>query len=214
MTDPQPRIFTPHDAGYPVALHADLGAQAPQQLSIWGDSTILQRPLLSLFCSVACPGDVILALYDLAINLRDAGVPVISGFASPMERECEHFLRRGQQPLIQVLARSGERLRISHDVQERLDAGRLVLISPFSGTPRRLTKSTAWTRNICAAALSSAVLIAHASLHGETARLAALVQTWHTPILTLQSTENADLIAHGAHVVTPTDIASWWPLTP
>ena len=41
---------------------------------IWalGDVSILQRPLLGCFCSVKCPGELILRTYDLARALRDA----------------------------------------------------------------------------------------------------------------------------------------------
>ena len=61
---------------------------------------ILERRLLGLFCSTKCPGDAILQTYDLVRALRDAGVAVIGGFHSPMEKECLDLLLRGNQPIV------------------------------------------------------------------------------------------------------------------
>ena len=62
-------------------------------------------PNLALFCSVKCPGKLIMDTYDLAQHLRDIGVTVISGFHSPMEQECLHILLRSPNPVIWCLAR-------------------------------------------------------------------------------------------------------------
>ena len=53
-----------------------------------GNQSILDADLTALFCSGQFPGDVILKMCDLARAMRDAGVPVIGGFQSPMEKEC------------------------------------------------------------------------------------------------------------------------------
>lgn len=50
-----------------------------------GDLNILNQQSLALFCSVKCPGNLILQTYDLAQRLRKSGVTVIGGFHSPME---------------------------------------------------------------------------------------------------------------------------------
>ena len=71
-----------------------------------GDVKILSTPLLGLLCSIRCPGRVIVQTYDLARTLRDAGVPVIGGFHSPMEKECLDFLLCGKQPVVVCPARS------------------------------------------------------------------------------------------------------------
>ncbi len=92
-------------------------ARAPhdlEQRTLWaiGDAQILNVGLLALFCSVRCPGDLILKTYDLARTLRDAGVPVIGGFHSPMEKECLRLLLRGQQPVVVCPARNIENMRV------------------------------------------------------------------------------------------------------
>src|SRR5690348_12573481 len=103
---------------------------APQAITARGDLAILQRPALALFCSIACPGDVILQTYDLARDLRDAGVTVAGGFHAPMERECLHLLLRGTQPIVVCPAR---------EWRAPLAEGRLLLLSPFGEGSRRAT---------------------------------------------------------------------------
>ena len=63
-----------------------------QPPSTIGNASILDADLTALFCSGQCPGDVILKMCDLARAMRDAGVPVIGGFLSPMEKECLRLL--------------------------------------------------------------------------------------------------------------------------
>ena len=53
-----------------------------------GNQELLQAQKLALFCSRKCPGNLILKAYDLARSLRDAGTTVISGFHTPVEKEC------------------------------------------------------------------------------------------------------------------------------
>jgi hypothetical protein len=69
----------------------------------------VQGHLLALFCSRKCPGSVILRAYDLAVALRDAAVPVIGGFQTPMEREMLAVLLRGTQPVTVVDARNARK---------------------------------------------------------------------------------------------------------
>ena len=66
-----------------------------QQVWAIGNLQILEQPLLGFFCSTKCPGEIILRTYDLAIALREAGVPMIGGFHTPMEKECLALLLRG-----------------------------------------------------------------------------------------------------------------------
>jgi hypothetical protein len=54
--------------------------------------------MTALFCSARCPGSVILRAYDQAAQWRDTGHCVISGFHSPVEKECLRILLRGEPP--------------------------------------------------------------------------------------------------------------------
>src|SRR5579883_2639216 len=99
---PLPRVA----AEYPAQLLGVLGEHAPIRCLTLGNRKTLTQPLLALFCSERCPGDLIIKASDAATALRDAGVPVVSGFHSPVERECLRILLRGTQPVVICPARS------------------------------------------------------------------------------------------------------------
>ena len=67
--------------------------------------SILDADLITLLCSQGCLGDVIFKMYDFARAMRDADVPVIGGFQSPMEKECLRLLLRGDQLIVVCPAR-------------------------------------------------------------------------------------------------------------
>src|SRR3990170_8887096 len=85
---------------YPATLIRYLGDKAPDALWALGNLDLLRQRAMALFCSVKCPGDLILKTYNLAQGLRNEGVAVMGGFHSPMEKECFELLLRGKQPVI------------------------------------------------------------------------------------------------------------------
>jgi len=96
------------DSSFPTSL------DGTQYKNVWtiGEAAILDRPLLALFRSKRCPGKAILDTYDVARSMRDAGIAIVSGFHSPMERECLEFLLHGDQPVAVCPARSIERMLV------------------------------------------------------------------------------------------------------
>jgi predicted Rossmann fold nucleotide-binding protein DprA/Smf involved in DNA uptake len=189
-------------------LRAYLGACAPEAIFSLGNLDILERKPLALFCSVKCPGNLILKTYDLARELRDKGVTVISGFHSPMEKECLSLLLRGKQPVIWCPAKRlpAPRLRqagltgkgIPKDCNSALSEGRLLVLSPFDERVARATEETALFRNEFVAALAERVFVAHAVHESKTEALCRNVLKWRKPLLTFDDPENAALVALGA----------------
>lgn len=84
------------DKDYPAVLQNRLGVAAPAQLYAMGNVAVLQQRLLGLICSIKCPGSIILKTFDTIRALRDAGVTMVGGFLSPMERDCLDILLRGK----------------------------------------------------------------------------------------------------------------------
>jgi predicted Rossmann fold nucleotide-binding protein DprA/Smf involved in DNA uptake len=146
-----------------------------------GNLEILTEHKVGLFCSVRCPGDAIIGAYNAARNLRDDGVTVVSGFHSPVEKECLRILLLGKQPVIICPARALTRMRIPVEWRSTFDNGRLLLLSPFEKSPRRSDTRSARRRNELVAALSDEVLIVHAEPGGSIARIFVLVDRWHIP---------------------------------
>ena len=166
-----------------------------------GNQALLNADLTALFCSQQCPGDVILKLYDVARAMRDAAVPVIGGFQTPMEKECLRILLRGDQPIVISPARGIETMRIPREWRRPLDQGRLLILSPFPPALRRPTAASAAQRNEFVADHADRVLIAHAAPGGKTEAFARRLAESGKPLLTLNSPANANLVALGAEVM-------------
>lgn len=176
-----------------------------RSLASVGNLDILKSNVLALFCSVRCPGKLILQTYDLAVALRNAGVTVISGFHSPMEKECLALLLRGIQPVVGCPARSIELMRIPPEWKAPLDDGRLLVLSPFEEKDRRATAHTAQVRNQLVATLVDEVFVAHAAPGGKTEQFCRDILLAGKPVLTRDDPDNANLITLGANPIRPTD---------
>ncbi|MGH2562528.1 MAG: hypothetical protein ACRDJH_26000, partial [Thermomicrobiales bacterium] len=163
-----------------------------------GNLTILESPLLALFCSTKCPGRLIIQTSDLARALRDVGIAVVSGFHTPMERECLDLLLRGSQPVVLCPARGIQQMRVPPAWKAPLAAGRLLVLSPFDPKHHRPTRDLAAARNAFAASLAARVLIAHAAPGGQTEQFARALIAQGKPVLTFDDPHNANLLALGA----------------
>ncbi len=173
----------------------------PPEMAHRGNLRLLDEPLTALFCSNRCPGDLILKTYDIARALRDAGVPVIGGFQTAMERECLRLLLRGKQPIVVCPARGIDNMRIPRDWRPALDDGRLLILSPFPATARRPRAEFASRRNDLVASPASRVFIAHAAPGSKTEAFARKLIESGKPLLTLDSPGNACLVEMGARTV-------------
>src|SRR5262245_62124899 len=109
---PTPIMLTPTSPHFPPALRSGTLLAPCPQLWALGKLDILTMPLLGFICATRCPGNIILRTYDLALALGEAGVPVIGGFHTPIEKECLEVLLRGQQPVVICPALTIERLRL------------------------------------------------------------------------------------------------------
>ena len=177
------------------------------ELVVLGDPALLSTKPLALFCSVRCPGRLILQTYDLAQALRAAEAAVISGFHSPMEKECLNLLLRGSQPVIVCPARGIEQMRVPAGWRASLDRGRLLVVSPFPNGPKRADASLATRRNEVVAGLAEEVFISFAAPGGRMESFAHTVLAAGKPVLTFEAEENRSLIALGA---TPVTQKRWW----
>jgi len=168
-------------ANFPPALRGSNGTAVFPQIWALGNLTILEKRLLGFFCSIKCPGEIILQTYDLVRALRDASVPVVSGFHSPMEKECLTLLLRGTQPVIICPARSIERMRVPTAWKVPLEENRLLILSPFTVKQRRATADLSEKRNAFVAALADKIFVAHAALGARPNNSAVSCCVWENP---------------------------------
>ena len=149
-----------------ASAHGRLG-----DLSAIGDPAILSSRKLAIFCSVRCPGRLLIATYDLARGLQDVPFSVIGGFHSPMEKECLSILLGVARPIIVCLARGFSGMRLPRSWRQPLAQRRLLLVSACADSVRRPTATSAGLRNRIAAALADQILIAHAHPGSKTENL-------------------------------------------
>ena len=101
-------------------------------------------------------------------------------------------------------------MRIPNAWKTPLVEGRLLLLSPFAEKLRRATANLAQKRNEFVAWLAGTVFVVYAAPGSKTEHFCHDVFSWGKPLLTLESDENANLLALGARPVRPENISAQW----
>jgi predicted Rossmann fold nucleotide-binding protein DprA/Smf involved in DNA uptake len=174
-----------------------------KRLKTVGDASVLDDPMVALFCSVKCPGKLILDTYDLAKHFRSEGITVISGFHSPMEQECLRILIRSPHQTVWCLARGIYRQipKTPVDCRTAVAEDRLVMVTSFPDTMTYITKETAIQRNRLVAELASAIVVAHAAPGSKTENFCHELLSMGKPLYTFDHPDNKGLIAAGARTL-------------
>ncbi|MGH9326721.1 MAG: DNA-processing protein DprA [Terriglobia bacterium] len=172
------------------------------EVEAFGDESLLGRRKLALVCSQKCPGDVILKTYDFARLVRESGIAIVSGFHSPIENDCLPILLRGRGPVIIVQAHRLSNSRLPREWQKAINAGRLLLLSPFREKDKRATAALAAERNRFVAAISDEMLIPYAAPGSKTEALALDLLKSGKRVFTF-SNRPGPLLFAGAHLVAP-----------
>jgi predicted Rossmann fold nucleotide-binding protein DprA/Smf involved in DNA uptake len=183
-----------------------LGGKTPRTLYALGDPGILDHRLVGLICSVQCPGSIVIKTFDMVRRLRDAGIVMVGGFHSPMEKDCLDLLLRGSRPVIVCPASRLRNLKLGREACGAIDQGRLLVLSCFGQEARRMTSAQAIIRNDLVATLSSALIIPHAGRQGSTMATMHRSLGFGCPVFTFADEANADLIAAGAEVIRDAEI--------
>jgi len=207
------QIISPENPAYPPGLKTCIAFKSPPTLTAIGNFSLLQKTaigsavpeVIALFCSKRCPGDLILKTYDLAQALRDAEIPVISGFHTPIELDCLKILLRGTQSfaqrclgqIIHCPARSLHKMSFSPEQKQAMVENRLLLISPFSASYPRVTAELAGKRNEMIGAIAHTIFIAYAAPDSKTLTFAQRLIATGKSVLTFDSSINPLLQAQG-----------------
>lgn len=150
-------------------------------MDYFGNKTILNQYKIGFLCSRKVPASIILKTYDWAIEQRDKGTCVVSGFHSKIEKDVFDILVKGTQPIILILAR-GMMKRWDKQIIKLVNERRLLIISPFSEKVKRPTKNTALKRNKVISEISDQIFIPYAKEGG----IVDEIQKMFCPIITLK----------------------------
>ena len=109
-----------------------------------GNKDLLNLPKTAFLASNTISSETVLRCYDWATEMSRQGRCVVSGFSSKLEKDVLHFLLKGNQPIIIVLARQMYKV-VPADLKEALEQNRLLII-PTSQAVRQ-SRATALARN-------------------------------------------------------------------
>lgn len=109
-----------------------------------GNKDLLRLKKVAFLASNTISSRTVLKVYDWATDMRNRGECVVSGFCSKLEKDVLHFLLKGSQPIILVLARRMYKT-VPLILQEALKENRLLIISVSVSV--RQSKITALERN-------------------------------------------------------------------
>jgi len=109
-----------------------------------GNQELLKLKKTAFLASSTISSETVLRCYDWATEMRNRGECVVSGFSSKLEQDVLHFLLKGSQPIIIVLARRMYKV-ILDELKEPLAQNRLLIISVSNAI--RQSKVTAMARN-------------------------------------------------------------------
>lgn len=167
------------------------------ELHFKGNEELLNYPKTAFFCSRDCPAGVISKSYDWAIEQKKLGNCIISGFHSQIERDVLHFLLKGEQPVIMVLARSLYKKITDSELKQGLEKGNLLIVSTFKKTVKRASSRTARKRNERMIELADDIMVAYASPKGSVSKLIHKMKASRKLLYTIDAEENNRLVKNG-----------------
>ncbi len=130
-----------------------------------GNKELLKLNKTAFLCSRKVPASIILKCYDWAIEQREKGTCVISGFHSQIEKDVLYYLLKGNQPIIVALAR-GLKQKLEPEFIKPMEEGRLLIITPFQNEVKKITQQTAYIRNMMMIKLSDKIIVGYIQSEG------------------------------------------------
>ena len=172
-----------------------------ETLYFLGNRDILNLHKTAFLCSRKYPASIVLKSYDWAIMQREEGRCVISGFHSTIEKDIFGYLVKGTQPVILALAR-GLKNRWLKEVLDLIDKERLLVITPFDTSVKRVVRETAIKRNELMVQLADEILIAYASPKGNLESIVKKYQHTNKRICCFNVLNNDHIIKQGVEPIT------------
>lgn len=131
-----------------------------------GNQDILKYHKIGFLCSQRCTASAVLACFDWAKEQREKRQCVIIGNHSQIERDVFDILIKGVQPIILVLARGLMKVWDAR-VIEAIAQERLLVVSPFDSSIKRVSRKTAEIRNQKIIELSDKLVIGYKTEGGQ-----------------------------------------------
>lgn len=131
------------------------------QIEYLGNRKLLESRKVAFLCSRTVGSGAILRCYDWATQMADSNNVVIGGFQSKIEKDVLHFLLKGKQPVIIVIARQMYK-ELPNELTNPMNEGRLLIIST-SPNAVRVSKDTANKRNLYISEMADEIVFGYIS---------------------------------------------------
>lgn len=141
-----------------------------KELEYLGNKDLLKKKKWGFLASRQVASNEVLLCYDWATERSKSGDCVVSGFSSKMEKDVLHFLLKGEQPVIMVLARQMYKV-VPADLKEALEQNRLLIISTSNAA--RQSRATALARNRYVCEMAEQIVLV-GDEHSENLRLLSI----------------------------------------
>ena len=186
---PKDRFFS-QDQGW------ELEGFSIEEISTIGNLNLLETTKLGLLCSVKCPAKIILKTQDYLKSMHGKAT-VISGFHSPVEKECLRILLREETAVIICPARSIDNLELPTAWEAQLGKGKLLVLSIFQTQHKRFDARLAYQRNKFVAVVADRMLIPFADKRSKTLELIRFMISKGKNVTAIDVRENAHLFGLG-----------------
>lgn len=174
-----------------------------EEVRTLGNTALLRLPKTAFFCSREYPPSIEYATCVWALEQRQSGRCVASGFHSRLEQAVFRFLRQdAQQPIVYGLGR-GIQSSVAFEYERDIHLGHLLFISLFEPEQTTVSQETADIRNLLLADISDDLFIPYMSPGGNLERLVNHAVARHKPLITLDEPGNAALYRPNIRLDTP-----------
>ncbi len=154
--------------------------QMNDNVQMLGNAALMALPKVAFLSSRKVAPAAVMRCYDWATGMRGGGSAgrlappcVVGGFQSALERDVlKLLLPEGGPPIVMVLARGMWR-SVPVEYREAINAGRMLVVSPFSQGVVRVSKETAERRNAFVLDHCAEAVFASLDPDGSLARLVA-----------------------------------------
>ena len=177
-----------------------------EQLFCLGNLDLLNEDLFGLVCSSKCAGKIILQTYRLVKELARQGESLISGFHSPIEKDCLDTLLRAKANVVICPARGIQNMRTPAKWKDGIASGQILVISPFKEEHKQTSRKLAEVRNQLVGSFSNKILIPNAEPGSKTESFCRAMLEMGKPVLLSSDCENDELVQLGAR---STDFSSY-----
>jgi DNA processing protein len=197
-------VLNPTSLEYPYRLITILGGKTPQQLHIWGNLDLLNKPAVGFCGSRNVTAKGLEVTSDIAEQVAQLGWVVVSGHARGVDITAHRVALENAAGTIIVLAEGIEDFKLRQELKKQAKKENILIISEFA-PKARWNVGYAMQRNTTIVALSDAMMLIESRMEGGTFNAGQTALRLNCPLFVVQYQSSSEsnqgnqfFIEHGA----------------